>query len=103
MSVLGVTALAAAAAAALAWLVVSFSAPGRRRVVVEWLGTLALYVALLAFFLKLCRDAWQDERTLALVAFGLLAAVFASGGVLSAVRLVQAIRGRISANAGATH
>ncbi len=94
MSGLAIVAVSAAGVAALAWLVVSFSEPGGRRMVAEWIGTWALYVALLAFFLNLARSAWLQDRIVPLVAFGFLAAVFAAGTVLSSYRLVQVIRGR---------
>lgn len=70
----------------LGWLIASFAAPSPRRVIVEWLGTCGMYVALLSLFVSLTLRAQQEGSTAALVAFGVLVALFASG---LAVALVQ--------------
>jgi hypothetical protein len=102
MGVVTGAALGAAGVAAAAWLVVSFSAPGRRREIVEWIATCALYAVLVALFLGLCQRAWTEDRRIALVGFGLLAVMFTLGELVSLVRLGQTIRGRESRDLGAT-
>ncbi len=59
------------------WLVVSFSQPGPRRAVVEWLGACGMYVALLSLFIHLLGRALESSSTVGLIAFGFL--IFAAG------------------------
>ena len=73
----------------LLWLLVSFSEPGPRRDVLEWLGATAMYVALLALFLNLVSTAREAGNVLALVAFGFLAVLFGIGLVVSLVNTVR--------------
>ena len=95
---------AGAALVVLAWLVVSFSAPGPRRAVVEWLGACGLYLALVALFTNLSLRAQESGSTAALVAFGFLLALFSSGLVVSLVQTLLAVRGPSGrASADATH
>jgi hypothetical protein len=88
-----ITGYAAVAVGVLAWLVVSFSEPTPRRAVVEWLGATSLYVALASLFAHLVNDAWQEESGVRLVAFGFLLFLFTSGGVVSLVQMLLALRG----------
>ncbi len=77
----------------LLWLLVSFSEPGPRRDVLEWLGATAMYVALLALFLNLISTAREAGNTLALLAFGFLAVLFGIGLVVSLVNTVRSRKG----------
>ena len=87
-----------------AWLVVSFTAPGARRTVVEWLGTCGLYLALVSLFTNLSLRAQESGSTAAVLAFGFLLALFGSGLVVSLVQALLAIRGPTGrASADATH
>lgn len=75
------------------WLVVSFSAPGPRREVVEWISACGMYVALLMLFVNLCLRAREAGSTAALVAFGFLGTIFACGLAVSLVLTASAMRG----------
>jgi hypothetical protein len=87
-----------------AWLVVSFSTPGNRRAVVEWLGACGLYLALVSLFTNLSLLAREAGSTVALVGFCFLLALFGSGLVVSLVQALLAIRGPSGrASADATH
>ncbi|MGI9591470.1 MAG: hypothetical protein ACR2P8_08885 [Myxococcota bacterium] len=85
------------------WLVVSFSEPGPRRVVVEWIGACGMYTALLALFVNLSLRAQESGSTPALLAFGFLVALFGSGLVVSLVQGLFALRGPARATSSATH
>ncbi len=87
----------------LLWLLVSFSEPGPRRDVLEWLGATAMYVVLLALFLNLVATARETGNVLALVAFGFLAAVFGIGLVVSLVNTVRAGQGVGKGQSSATN
>jgi hypothetical protein len=69
------------------WLVVSFSPPGPRRTVVEWLSATAMYALLMLFFLHLVRNAIENDSTVALVAFGFLCLIFGGGLLVSLYQL----------------
>ena len=77
----------------LLWLLVSFSEPGPRRDVFEWLGASAMYTALFALFLNLSNAARESDNTLALVAFGFLTLVFGIGLIVSLVSTLRSRRG----------
>lgn len=83
----------AAGVLVVAWLVVSFTRPGPRRVRVEWLGACALYVSLLCLFLNLLGHALEKESTVGTVAFGFLVAFFSIGFVLCLVQTLGSLRG----------
>ena len=85
------------------WLVVSFSEPSPRRVVVEWFGACGMYLALLALFVNLSLRAQASGSTPAMVAFGFLVALFGSGLVVSLVQGLFALRGPSRATSSATH
>ncbi len=87
----------------LLWLLVSFSEPGPRRDVLEWLGATAMYVALLALFLNLISTAREAGNTLALLAFGFLAVLFGIGLVVSLVNTVRSRQGRGKRQSSATN
>ena len=85
------------------WLVVSFSEPGPRRDVLEWLATTCLYVALSMLFLNLILRAHTSGSTLGLVAFGFLGVLFGSGCVVSLVQMLRSLRTPPGAQASATN
>ena len=88
----------------LMWLVVSFSKPGHRRAIVEWLGACGLYLALVSLFTNLSMLARESGSTVALVGFCFLLALFGSGLVVSFVQTLLAFRGPSErASADATH
>ncbi len=87
----------------LLWLLVSFSEPGPRRDVLEWLGATAMYVALLALFLNLVSTAREAGNTLALLAFGFLAVLFGIGLVVSLVNTVRSRKGLGKGQSSATN
>jgi hypothetical protein len=88
----------------LAWLAVSFASPSQRRVIVEWVGTCGLYLVLVGLFSNLLLRAQEEGSTIALVVFGFLLALFASGLVVSVVQALLAVRGPSGrASADATH
>jgi len=87
-----------------AWLFVSFTAPGPRRAIAEWVGACGLYLALIALFTNLVLRAQASGSTAALIAFGFLLALFSSGFVVSLVQTLLTVRspGRTS-SVSATH
>ncbi len=87
----------------LLWLLVSFSEPGPRRDVLEWLGATAMYVALLMLFLNLSQAARESDNTLALLAFGFLVLVFGIGLVVSLVNTVRSGRVQGKSQSSATN
>ena len=87
----------------LAWLIASFAAPSPRRVFVEWLGTCGMYVALLSLFVHLSLRAQEEGSTAALVAFGLLVALFASGLAVALVQTLLSMRSPSAAASSATN
>lgn len=104
MSTFGIIGWSAVAVLVLGWLVVSFSAPGRRRTIVEWLSASAMYLALVMLFGSLISRAWQSGNHFALVAFGFLGVMFASGLCVSLFNTLRAARGHSeSGDLGATH
>ncbi len=87
----------------LLWLLVSFSEPGPRRDVLEWLGATAMYLALLALFVNLTNAAREADNTLALLAFGFLVVVFGIGLVVSLVNTVRSLHGPDKSQSSATN
>ena len=85
------------------WLVVSFSDPGPRRTVIEWLSASAMYTALLTLFLHLSHRAGESGNTFALVAFVFLAVLFGGGLLVSLYRTIAATRGQDGAGTSATN
>jgi hypothetical protein len=104
LSPLALVGIVSVAVLVVAWLVVSFAAPGRTQSRVAWIAATAMYVALWCLFASLTRDAWREDRTLPLFAFGFLLVVFTGGLGISLFRTAQAFRGE-GKNAGshATH
>jgi hypothetical protein len=85
------------------WLVISFSQPSRRRMLIEWLAAAALYVALSMLFLNLVLRAHADDSTLRLVAFGFLLLVFVLGFAVSLVTAFRSLRGTARSDSPATN
>jgi hypothetical protein len=100
IEIIGVAALAVVG---VGWLVVSFSSPGQRRALVEWISATALYLALCMLFLHLTLRTRADGGALAPWAFGFLCAVFASGVVVSLVNAVRATRSADKSQASTTN
>ncbi len=90
MNPVAIVGYCAVALAVVGWLMVSFSEPGQRRTLLEWLSASAIYLALAALFFQLIQRSWASDSTAGLIGFGLLLLVF-SGGLL--VSLVQALLG----------
>ena len=103
MSWIGWTGCAGLAVVAVGWLVVSFSRPGPRRERVEWIAACGLYVTLLMLFVHLVEKALASDSTLALVAFGFLAVVFAIGLLVCLAYTLGAFRAPPGANPSATN
>jgi zinc transporter ZupT len=85
------------------WLVVSFSAPGRRRTVVEWIAGTAIYAILSMLFVHLVRDAIEDDSTTRLVAFGFLCVFFAGGLLVSLYQTFASLKGDGDSGQSATN
>ena len=100
IEVIGAAALAVLVAG---WLVVSFSAPGPRRTLVEWISAAALYLSLCMLFLHLSLRARAEGGALAMWAFGFLCALFAAGTAVSLFNAVRSGRGGRKDQLGATH
>ena len=93
MSPFAIVGFGAVAALVVGWLVVSFTRPGPRRAVIEWLSATALYVALVSLFSSLAHDAWTQGGTVALVAFGFLTLLFGAGAAVCLVNTLLSLRG----------
>jgi len=97
-------AVGAACVVAIGVLVVAFLQPGKQREKIERLAATSLFVAMLCFFLNLLRQAIAADSELRMIVFGFLSAMFASGLVLSSVRTLRALAGRVSEEkSSATH
>ena len=90
MGAIGIIGFGAVCLFVVLWLVISFSQPGPRRDVLEWLAATCLFLALAMFFLNLVREA---ESISARVAFGFLEFLFVAGSIVSLVQTVRALRG----------
>ena len=104
MSTIGIIGWSAVAVLVVGWLVVSFSGPGPRRAVIEWVAASAMYLALSMLFWNLISKAWASGNHFALVAFGFLALMFGAGLCVSLYNTLRVLRGGAeSADASATH
>lgn len=79
---------------ALGWLSVAFLTAGRARAVAEWISVVAMYAAVLSLTAHQLQRVWLDGRRSMIGLFAFLSFVFASGLVVSGVRLVRALAGR---------
>ena len=103
MGPIGIVGWSAVGVVVLLWLVISFSSPSQRRVLLEWLAATALYVALSMLFLNLVLRAHAEDSTLRLVAFGFLLMIFALGFAVSLVSAFRALRGGSRSDSSATN
>lgn len=103
MNGLTIVGYAAAGILVAGWLVLSFGRQGPRRSLVAWVGTSALYVALLSLFVHLVMQARESGSIVGLAAFGFLAAFFTAGLVLALWKTVGVARGRSGSGPSATH
>jgi hypothetical protein len=103
MEIIPIVGYSGLAVLVLAWLVVSFSQPGPRREVVEWVGASAMYVALLSLFLHLLGRALEQESTLGMIAFGFLVTFFGVGFVLCLVQTLSSLKGPRGTASSATN
>ena len=81
----------------IAWLAVSFLAPGKARARVAWVAATCMYLALLCLFTNLFQEAFHAESMLGMIAFGFLGAIFLCGVVVSSFKTVGELIGRSSA------
>jgi hypothetical protein len=104
VSMIAVVGWAAAAVLVVGWLVVSFTAPGPRRAVIEWLSASAMYLALSMLFWNLILRSWASGNHLALVAFGFLGLLFGAGLCVALYNTLRVLRGEAeSGDVSATH
>ncbi len=94
----------AGAVLATGWLAVSFMKAGRTRSVVEWIATVAMYVAIGSIMARLLHRFWIADNEALIGVFGFLCLVLGSGLLVSLALLLRALAGRDSgAGAGAVH
>ena len=101
--VLRIVGFSSVALLAVSWLAASFASTPAGQSRLAWVGACALYLALGALFLNLCRRAWEQDSTVALVAFGFLLFIFTSGFLVSVVKTIGALRAGGSGSGHATH
>ncbi len=100
MGAIGIVGFGALGLLVVLWLVISFSEPGPRRDVLEWLAATCLFLALAMLFLNLLLEV---ESALARVAFGFLELLFAAGCVVSLVHVFRVRRGPAKTQASTTN
>ena len=86
-----------------AWLVLSFLGPGRLRVLLEWVGSCGMYVALLMLFSHLLQRAVASDSLGGKIGFGFLVVFFSAGLVLCVVHTLLALRTSTRPLESATH
>ncbi len=79
MELPAIVGFAAVALVVVGWLVISFSEPGPKREIVEWLSASALYLSLLMLFTWLLRKAIATDSMAGMIGFGFLLALFGMG------------------------
>jgi hypothetical protein len=92
MGSIEIVGVAALAVLGVGWLLVSFSRPGPRRALVEWISAAALYLALCMLFLHLTLRSHAGGGAVGPWAFGFLCAVFGVGALVSVVNAVRSRR-----------
>lgn len=100
---LGMVGAGAVGVVAVGWLAVSFMRPGPSRNRVAWLGAVALYVALLCFFVNLLRGSITRDSLAGMIGFGFLTAMFGMGLVVSTAKALGSLRERAASDASATN
>jgi hypothetical protein len=103
LAILQTIGFSAVGALVVAWLAVSFMAPGRTRGLLVRAGAALLYVALTCLFVHLVHSNWEKGRIVLVVPFGFLLGVFVSGLALTIVKLAREIAGGGAAAESATH
>jgi len=103
MSWMAQVGFAAVAVVVIGWLGVSFSRPGLRRTLLEWISACGMYVALLMLFVNLVRRGLAEDSTVAVVAFGFLSLLFGSGLVVCVFHTLRAVRGPSATRSSATN
>ena len=98
VSVLKIVGIASLSLLAIAWLAVSFLAPGKTRSRLSWVAATCIYLALLCLFVNLFQSALREESMLGMIAFGFLGAIFIGGVVVSTFKTVGEFIGRSSAS-----
>jgi hypothetical protein len=93
LKIVGFTSLALLA---VAWLAISFLAPGKARSRVAWVAATCMYLVLLCLFANLFQEALHAESLVGMIAFGFLGAIFLCGVVVSTAKTVGQFRGRSS-------
>ena len=103
MTPLGIIAAVALAVVVIGWLAVSFSSPGRRRTVIEWIAATALYLVLMTIFVRGLGWAREVDSTAGLIGFGFLCVLFGGGLVVSAVNIFRSRKAERGRQSGATN
>jgi hypothetical protein len=86
------------------WLLVSMLRPGALRRRLEWIATTSLYVGFFGFFATLLVGAIARDSLAGMLGFGMLAALFGMGLLVSTTRTLAALVGRgASARSTSTH
>lgn len=86
-----------------AWWVVSFSRPGRRRTLLEWTGACGMYVALLMLFSHLLSRSFASGSTPGKLGFGFFVVFFSCGLLLCVVHTLKALRSPAKSIESPTH
>jgi hypothetical protein len=97
VSLLKIVGIASLSLLVLAWLVVSFTAPGKTRSRVAWVAATCMYLVLLCLFVNLFQNAFRAGSWAGMIAFGFLMAMFLGGLAVSAVKTLAELTGRGSA------
>ena len=103
MSWIAVTGYSGVALLVIGWLIVSFTPPGPRRAVVEWIATCGLYTALLMLFTNLATAAHEQGSLVGLIAFGFLICLFGGGLLVCITQTLLALRGDGPTESSATN
>ena len=93
-SPLAIVGFGAVAVLIVCWLVTAFTAPGRTRDRVAWVGATTMYVAFGCLFLSLFLRARANDSWVGTLGFGFLLLFFTAGFVLAVHRLVLVFAGR---------
>jgi hypothetical protein len=86
------------------WLIISFSPPSRKRTVIEWLATVAMYAAILAIFVSLTMRMHAAGFVFGAWAVGVLTITLFGGGLLVSIwKTIAAIGGEKKGQSSATN
>lgn len=98
-----ITWIVAGAIVFVGWLIISFSAPGKNRTILEWVCATAMYIGLETLFVSLLMRAHEADNHFAVIAFGFLCALFGGGLLVSTWNLITSFGGEKSGHVNATH